>query len=242
MRFLFSLLATLTSLAMLVVGTLFFASLTVLTVWIPPRGSTMNWCARTWSKLWLTASWIRVETERAPELDPAADYIFLANHASWFDIPALLTTLPGRVRFAAKRGLFQVPIFGAALKAGGFIPVDRGDKKRAREALAAAEEGLATGGSMLFFPEGTRSSDGRLSPFQRGGFLLALKTGLPIVPVGVEGSFRIMPKGPFWVRPGRIVVRYGAPKDVSVYGLRGRKELVDDVRREIGELASVQLR
>lgn len=241
MRFLISLFATLTSLVALAVGTLFFATLTVLTVWIPPRGSTMNWCARVWSRLWLAASWIRVEAEFPPELDPAADYVFLANHASWFDIPALLTTLPGRVRFAAKRGLFQIPIFGAALRAGGFIPIDRGDKKRAREALAAAEAGLATGGSFLFFPEGTRSADGDLYPFQRGGIRLALRAGLSVVPVGIEGSFRVMPKGLYWVRPGKIIVRYGAPIEAAPYGLAGRKELTEAVRREVGELAKVRL-
>ncbi|MCB1033604.1 MAG: 1-acyl-sn-glycerol-3-phosphate acyltransferase [Acidobacteria bacterium] len=242
MRFIVSLVATLTSLTALVVGTLLFATLTLLTVWIPPRGSSITWCARTWARLWLAASWIRVESERPPDLVPQGDYVFLANHASWFDIPALLVTLPGRVRFAAKRGLFQVPIFGWALKAGGFIPVDRGDKKRAREALAAAQEGLASGGSMLFFPEGTRSSDGRISPFQRGGFLLALKAERPVVPVGIEGSFGVMPKGPFWVRPGLIRLRYGSPRDPSGYGLRGLKDLVDDVRREVGELAGAELR
>ena len=242
MRFAVRLATTISSFVTLVVGSIIFASLTLLTVWIPPRGSTMVWCGRTWSRLWLAASWIRVEAEAAEPLDPDGDYVFLANHASWFDIPALLTTLPGRVRFAAKRGLFQIPVFGWALAAGGFIPVDRHDRKRAQSALSAAREGLAAGGSMLFFPEGTRSDDGRILPFQRGGFLLALKTELPIVPVGIEGSFRRMSKGLFWVRPGLIRVRYGAPVDVGAYGLKGRKRLVDDVRRSIGELANCQLR
>ncbi len=242
MRFILSLVATLISLVALVVLALIFATLTLLTVWIPPRGSSITWCARTWGRLWLAASGIRVETSWEEGLDPKGDYIFLSNHASWFDIPALLMTLPGRVRFAAKRGLFQIPIFGWALAAGGFIPVDRHDRKRAQAALTAAQVGLAEGGSMLFFPEGTRSEDGRILPFQRGGFLLALKTGLPIVPVGVEGSHKAMRKGVFWVRPGRIHVRYGAPVDVTSYGLKGRKRLVLDVRLAIARLANCQLR
>lgn len=242
MRSILSFVATVTSFVVLVIATIIFATLTLLTVWIPPRGSSMTWCARTWSRIWLLASGIRVEAQYAEGLDPAGDYVFLANHASWFDIPALLTTLPGRVRFAAKRGLFQIPVFGWALKAGGFIPVDRHDRKRAQSAISAAREGLAEGGSMLFFPEGTRSDDGQILPFQRGGFLLALKTELPIVPVGIEGSHRAMPKGIFWVRPGRIQVRYGAPVDVQSYGLRGRKQLVDDVREHISLLANCRLR
>jgi len=172
-----------------------------------------------------------------PKVDPGEGYVFLANHCSWYDIPALLSTLPGRVRFAAKRGLFQVPILGWAMKSGGFLPVDRKDRSRAREAFAIAVEELSTGGSVLFFPEGTRSPTGELLPFQRGGFLLALKSGLRVVPVGVQGSFEVMPRSTFWVRPGRIQINFGEPLDPEEYGLRGRKALMEDVRRQIDELS-----
>ena len=238
MSILRSAVATVVGFSVLLVGTIVFGLAAILTAWIPPAGATMTWCARTWSRCWLAASGVRVRVNRSPEVRPGEGYVFLANHCSWYDIPALLSALPGRVRFAAKRGLFQIPILGWAMKSGGFLPVDRQDRSRAREAFAVAVEELRTGGSVLFFPEGTRSLDGELLPFQRGGFLLALKSSLPVVPVGVQGSLQVMPRSRFWVRPGLIQVSLGEPLDPADYGLRGRKKLMDDVRRRIGELSA----
>ena len=127
----------------------------------------------------------------------------MANHQSLFDIPALLASLPGETKFLAKSSLFRIPIFGWALSAGGFVPIDRSDRSTARESFAAAIAALARGVSVLIFPEEARSLDGRVLPFQRGGFLLALKSGLPIVPVGIEGAFEVQPRRSFLIRPGR---------------------------------------
>ncbi len=234
-----SILATASGLTALVLATLLFGLGAILTAWIPPRGRAMAWCARNWSRCWLWSSGVRLEVERDPALDPGGSYVFLANHASWMDIPALLASLPGEVRFAAKRSLFRIPIFGWALAAGGFIPVDREDKSRAREMLSAALAGLAHGGSALFFPEGTRSPDGQLLPFQRGGFLLALKSGLPVVPVGISGSRAVMPRQGLAIHPGTIRLRYGAPIATAELGLRGRQELMAAVRDQIERLAGL---
>jgi 1-acyl-sn-glycerol-3-phosphate acyltransferase len=234
--------ATIAGYTVLLFGTITFGLAAVMTAWIPPPGATMTWCARTWSRCWLAASGVRVRASLPPEVEPGEGYVFLANHCSWYDIPALLSSLPGRVRFAAKRGLFQVPFLGWAMKSGGFLPVDRQDRSRAREAFAVAVEELGSGGSVLFFPEGTRSPDGQLLPFQRGGFLLALKSGLRVVPVGVRGSFEVMPRSSFRVRPGVIHVRFGEPLDPAEYGLRGRKELMEEVRRRIEGLTEPAIR
>lgn len=227
------LLASVGGYTVLAVGTIVFGLTAIATAWIPPRGATMTWCARWWARCWLAASGVRVEAEIPAEVAEGEGFVFLANHCSWYDIPALLSVLPGRVRFAAKQGLFQIPVLGWAMKSGGFIPVDRQDRSRAREVFATAIGELQSGGSILFFPEGTRSPQGRLLPFQRGGFLLALKSGLAVVPVGIEGSYRVMPRSTWWVKPGRVRIRMGAPMDPAAYGLRGRAQLMEAVRRQV---------
>jgi len=161
----------------------------------------------------------------------------MANHQSLFDIPVLLATLPGQTRFMAKQGLFRIPIFGWALSAGGFIPVDRQDRSRAKEAFASAVARLQAGASVLVFPEETRSLDGRLLAFQRGGFLLALKSGLPIVPVGIAGTLAVQGKRSFLIHPGEVSVRYGAPIAMTGFDLRQKRELLLIVRDRIAQLA-----
>ena len=168
---------------------------------------------------------VRVEVRSIPSSSRAKSYVFLANHQSLFDIPVLLATSPGQVRMMAKRSLFLIPLFGWALKAGGFIPVDRADRSTARQSFSSAFARLREGTSILLFPEGTRSLDDTLLPFQRGGFLLAMKSGLPIVPVGIQGTRAIQRQGSLAIRPGTVVVTYGAPIDPAAYGVRRKREL-----------------
>ena len=115
----------------------------------------------------LATSGVRVEARRETPLEPGQGYVFMANHQSLFDIPVLLTTLPGETRMMAKRGLFQVPVFGWALRAAGFIPVDRGQREAARQSFAAALQCLESGASVLLVPEETRSRDGELLPLMQ---------------------------------------------------------------------------
>lgn len=223
-------------------GTVVMSLLTVLTgPWSRRRGGAV-FSARVWSRCLLAAGAVKVEVEVDPALASwtgDTGFVFVANHQSYFDIPALYATVPEPVLFAAKRSLFRIPVFGWALAAGGFVPVDRADPRRGKDAFALAGERLRRGSSVLFFPEGTRSPDGRLGRFLRGGFLLALKHDLPIVPVGISGAFEVMPRGTLVVRPGTIRIRYGAPVNPAEYGIQGRRRLVDDVRRTIAGLADL---
>jgi 1-acyl-sn-glycerol-3-phosphate acyltransferase len=154
-----------------------------------------------------------------------------------YDIPALLASLPQRTQFLAKKSLFRIPFFGWGLRLGAFVPVDREDRRRARESFTAAADRLAAGDSVLVFPEETRSPDGALLPFKKGGFLLALKSGLPIVPVGIRGTFAVRRRGSLKISPSRIEVRYGGPIEVASYGVKQREDLMAEVRRRIAELA-----
>ncbi len=221
----------------LVVLTLGFALVASIFGWLGPRGAVFFRLARVWTWLWLKTSGVKVTAHFAQPLDPQRGYVFMANHQSWYDIPALITTLPGAARFLAKKGLFQLPIVGWAMQAGAFIAVDRQDKSTARDTFATAARSLADGHSVLLFPEETRSPDGQLLPFKKGGFLLALKSQLPIVPVGIAGTRAVRPKGSCRIRPGPVTVHYGRPLDPAAFGLRGRDELMAVVRSQIAELA-----
>ena len=234
-------LATFTGNLFLVIASLILGIITILVGWIPPRGKWAFGVMRIWSTGLLAASGVRVEVRYAPELEPGRSYVFLSNHRSLFDIPVLIATSPGQIRMVAKRSLFLIPVFGWGLKAGRFIPVDRADRSTAGRTFAQAAERLREGTSILMFPEGTRGMTDVLLPFQRGGFLLALKSGLPIVPVGIRGSRAVQPKGSWAIRPGTITVSYGAPLDPAAYGLRRKGELTNEVRARIAELAGLEV-
>lgn len=227
---------TITGNLYLMFGTCVMSILAILVSWVPPRGNAVFGVARLWSRGLLFFSGARLDAAGGEGLKGAASYVFMSNHQSMYDIPALLASLPVQTRFLAKRSLFKIPIFGWAIALGGFISVDRSDRSRARESFAAAVEQLKRGASTLVFPEGTRSLDGRLSKFERGGFLLALKSGLAIVPVGIHGSLAVRKRGSLVVRPGRIGVRYGQPIEVERYGIRGRAELESVVRERLADL------
>jgi 1-acyl-sn-glycerol-3-phosphate acyltransferase len=233
-------LATLTGNLFLVTGSLVLGLVTVAVGWLPPRRRWAFAVTRLWSAGLLAASGVRLVVRRSPELNPAASYVYLANHQSLFDIPALLRAVPGRFRFVAKQSLFRIPVFGWALSAAGFVSVDREDRTAARQSLAAAEERLRSGGSILLFPEGTRSTTNTLLPFKRGGFLLALRTGLPVVPVGIRGTRAVQPRGRHSIQPGVVEVRCGAPIDVTQFGIRRKRELIAEVRRQLAELAGME--
>lgn len=220
----------------LVVGSLVFAVLSLVVATIPPRGHWVFWCARWWARGVLLTSGVRLAVSREAAAD-GGPVVYMANHQSLYDIPALLASVPGQTRMLAKRSLFRIPIFGWAMKAGGFIAIDREDRSKARDSFAQAVKRLQRGISAVVFPEGTRSATGRLGSFQRGGFLLALKAGLPIVPVGIEESRSIRPKGGWAVRPRTLPVRYGSPIDPAAFGLRDKRALAAAVRAEIARLA-----
>lgn len=235
-----SLVATITGNGYLVLGSIFFATLCCLFGWIPlpHRSRAFYPIVRVWSRLLLWSSGVRLHCEQQVPLDRDATYVVLCNHQSLFDIPVLLATLPVAARFMAKRELFKIPLFGWGLRVGGFIPVERGSKS-AGESFRAGVERLQNGQSVLLFPEETRSLDGNLLPFKRGGFLLAQKAGVPVVPVGIHGSIDVRERNSFRIHPGEVWVRYGAPIDSRAV-LREKGSLLQVARQKIAELAGVE--
>jgi 1-acyl-sn-glycerol-3-phosphate acyltransferase len=179
---------------------------------------------------------VRVTKEGGDDLTPSAPYIFACNHQSQFDIPVLHGFLGHDFRWLAKKELFQVPIWGAAMRAAGYIAIDSSQGREALRSLSAAAAEVAAGKSVVIFPEGTRSPDGRLGDFKAGGMQLAIKAGVPIVPVAIKGTHRVLPKGKLLVTPGEVTVRVGAPMEVKGCRPREKHDLALQVRARVADM------
>jgi 1-acyl-sn-glycerol-3-phosphate acyltransferase len=196
--------------------------------WLPMWMARRLWAP---SCLWLAGC--RVQAEPLPAL-PAGPLIFASNHESALDIWVLVRLLPRIVRFLAKAELFRIPVFGWYLRLGGHVPVNRGRRGQAIAALRAAAARVRAGSSLIVFPEGTRSRDGRVQPFKQGPFALALEAGVPVVPVAVSGSGAVTPSGLIAVWPGTIRVAVGEAIDPARFP--DRAALLGAVRARIIEL------
>jgi 1-acyl-sn-glycerol-3-phosphate acyltransferase len=175
---------------------------------------------------------IRVQVDWRAPLDPAQHYVFLSNHVSNLDPPVLFPLLPERTVAFLKRSLMKIPVLGYGMRLAGFIPVDRdGRVESAAESVDAAARALASGVHVLSFVEGTRSRDGRLQPFKKGPFFLAMKSGAPVVPVSIYGTESMMRKGSLKIHPGTAHVVFHAPLDPRNYA--NREELMAAARQAI---------
>jgi 1-acyl-sn-glycerol-3-phosphate acyltransferase len=194
---------------------------------------------RIWSWIILKVSGIQVKVEGLSRLQSGKAYIFMANHQSNIDIPVLIHALPKfQLRWLAKRELVFIPVFGWALWASRHIIVDRASRSEAVATLRTAKQRLQAGVSVVVFPEGTRSPDGRLLPFKRGGFIMALKMQAPIVPVAIKGSGSLLPKGDWRLRTGQIEVVVEGPVSVEEYDLKNVGHLVNRVQGVLGSSLS----
>lgn len=216
-----------------VLTTILLGSLGIVLCLLLPGGAALMPIARLWSRLVMTTYRVKWRAVYKQDFDRALPHIFVANHQSQFDIPALVLSMPVDFRIVAKRELLYIPIFGWALWLAGFIFIDRSDRDRAIRRLDRAVRIVRRGTSVVVFAEGTRSPDGRLLPFKKGGFVLALKAGVPIVPVSIRGGRAILPKGSLRVRPGTIEVVFGAAVPTSGYTLETKETLIAAVRDRI---------
>jgi 1-acyl-sn-glycerol-3-phosphate acyltransferase len=171
---------------------------------------------------------IRVRVEGLENI-PLSVCIFAANHISNVDPIAFVPAIPRRVSVLLKSELFRIPILSTAMHLAKFVPVNRADKEAAVASVNVALGVLKEGLSLAVYPEGTRSPDGRLKPFKKGTFALAIEAGVPIVPVSISGAQHLMRKGEWTMRPGEIVVRFGPSVDASQYTMERRMELLERV-------------
>jgi 1-acyl-sn-glycerol-3-phosphate acyltransferase len=175
---------------------------------------------------------VRVRTEGTENIPPGV-CVFAANHVSNLDPPAVLVGIPRRISFLAKREVFKVPVVRTAMRLGKIVPVDRADRADAVASIDQAVAVMRDGISFFVFPEGTRSKDGSLKAFKKGTFVMAIRAGVPVVPVSILGSRERMPKGKFSTVPGEILLRFGAPIDSTQYAVDERGELLERVRAAV---------
>ncbi len=202
-------------------------------------GNAVHLIARFWGKAILVVNRTRVDVNGLSNIVPGQSYIFMANHQSNFDIPVLLGCLPVQFRWLAKAELFKIPVFGRAMRGAGYIPIDRFNQESAFESIRQAAGKIKNGVSVMIFPEGTRSLDGHIQAFKKGGFVMAVDSGVPIVPIVIRGTREIMPKGRLRIDPGNVRMEIKAPIATSGYTRDTKQGLMEHVRsvicKELGD-------
>jgi len=197
------------------------------------RGRWQHACARLWSWLILTTSGIRTRVEGTENLLPQNTAIYCANHQSAMDVPILFVNLPVQFRFVAKRSLFKLPFLGWHLKRSGHIPVDRGRPRDGVRSLDDAAEKIRAGSSVVLFPEGHRSRDGKMGPFRSGSFYLAIKSGVPVVPITLNGTRAVLKPDTYHVRAGQTEMIVHPPIPTHMLKREDVEALSEKVRAEI---------
>jgi 1-acyl-sn-glycerol-3-phosphate acyltransferase len=182
-----------------------------------------------WNGVRLTG--VRVKTVGLDKLDPARTYIFMSNHVSNVDPPITIPLIPKRTSVMVKKELFNYPILGRAMRMGSLVPVDRGNRDAGIESVRAAKQVVQQGLNMTIYVEGKRSFDGKLLPFKKGPFYLAMECGVPVVPITITGTHDVMPKGRFAIRPGTVTVKFHPPIEPEDFG--SREGLMEKVRAVI---------
>lgn len=214
-------------------GTLPLATATLVVAAISSASPLIEKIIQRWARLMLWSAGIELRVENVENVDPKQRYILVANHYSYYDIPCIFVAIPQPIRFMAKVSLFKIPFFGWAIGRAGFIPIDRKNRRTAVKSFDIAAGRIRKGNTIVVFPEEGRSRERAMRPFQRGGFLLAMKSGLPILPVAIDGTFDVFPARAKRVRPGRVTIRVGTPIPTEGVSVRDKGDLAEEARAQI---------
>ena len=218
-----------------VLTTIFWGLAAILTSFFTRTGNPVHIIARIWARGILLASRIKVTVNGLANIDPGQSYVYMANHQSNFDIPVLLAHLPVQFRWLAKAELFKIPIFGRAMRGAGYVKIDRFNQESAFESIKEAGSRMKNGVSVMIFPEGTRSRDGKIRPFKKGGFIMAVDSGVPIVPVIMQGTRSIMEKSSLKINTGEVTMNIATPIATAGFTRDNKDDLIDSVRTAICE-------
>ena len=216
-----------------VVITAFMSFWSVVFSFFPNADNKIHRVANLWAKFLLLICNIKVKVIGKENLLHGKPQIFMANHQSDFDILIALAYIPVQFRWIAKKELFNIPFFGAAMRSAGYIEIDRHNQEKALQSIDEAALRIRKGKSIMTFPEGTRSRDGEIKAFKQGAFHLAINSGVSIVPVSIIGSGRIMPKRSVKIKSGQIKLVIGEPIEVKSFDIEKRFELIKKVRDSI---------
>ena len=232
--FIFTLTFYVVRLLLIIVLTMILATLTTLAGLFDPHGKFVYGINKLWTWAILRAGGVKLKITGLEKLDPRRPYIFMVNHQSNVDIPILVQSLPRfQLRWIAKRELLWVPFFGWAMWATKHITVDRANPLNAVKSLRRAKQRIAAGISVVVFPEGTRSRDGQVQRFKKGGFLLAVESNTEIVPIAIKGSRDLLPSGAWRLRSGTVEVVVDQPVSIAGYRPGNLRLLSDQVRQTI---------
>jgi len=221
-------------LAVLIPLTFLFSVSAIISTLFDSSGRAYAWHARLWSRLGLAMNGVTVNITGTEHL-PDGPVIFMSNHQSNFDIFSLLAAMPRQIHWIAKKELFEIPFFGHSMRRGGYIPLDRSDGRKALQSMDEAAATIRQGKSVVLFPEGTRTPDGSLLPFKRGGFILARKAAVPVVPVTINGSGKINPANQIRLYSGNIHITLHPPLVAPTELRRSEAEtwMMEAVREQI---------
>jgi 1-acyl-sn-glycerol-3-phosphate acyltransferase len=197
--------------------------------------------ARVWARSLLWVSGVRVKIEGLERIAPDGSYVFVSNHLSYMDTPVVLANIPVQFRFLAKRGLFQIPLLGTHLARAGHIPVPRDNARAAVKTMTTAAQVIRERSiSLLVFPEGGRSHGGELAAFKEGAAYIAIRAGVPLVPIALKGTREVLPFGSGQVRSGSVTMRIGEPILTAQAHLRDRERITSELRERIVSLLEDQ--
>lgn len=218
-----------------ILSTLVLGILAIIISLFSRTGNIVHLIARIWGRGILLVSRIRVTVQGLAHIEPLRSYIYMSNHQSNFDIPVLLAHLPVQFRWLAKAELFKIPIFGRAMRGAGYVSIDRFNRESAFKSINEAAAKMKDGVSVMIFPEGTRSLDGNIRPFKKGGFVMAVDTGVPIVPIILQGTRPIMDKSSLRINTGEVTLQIEKPIDTTGFTRENKDHLMELVRSVICE-------
>lgn len=219
-----------------VVVTIPLASAVIVVALVRSTSPLVDRIIRLWARSLVHAAGIDLRIERPETIERDRRYILVANHYSYFDIPCVLAAIDQPIRFMAKVSLFKIPIFGWSLARAGFIPIDRKNRRTAVKSFDLAAERIRKGNTIVIFPEEGRSRERTMRQFQRGAFLLAIKSELPMIPMAIDGTYDVFRVGAKHVTPGPVTIRVGTPIATEGTTLRDKERLATEARAQIEQM------
>jgi len=227
---------------LIIVATIMFGAMSLVVSFFDPTRHKQNAMARAWARTLLAVSRVKVRVEGLEKIKEDGSYVFVSNHLSYMDTPVALANIPVQFRFLAKRGLFQIPFLGWHLARAGHIPVPRGDARAAVKTMTLAAQVVREQKiSLLIFPEGGRSRKGEMRPFMEGAAYIAIRAGVPLVPIGLQGTREVLPYGSGNIRGGPVILRIGDPIPTDQATIRDRLHLTELMRERIIKLVEQNL-
>lgn len=222
---------------LIILATAVYGTISLAASLFDATGRAQHRVACAWARMLLRIGGVKVRVEGVGNIASGGSYVFVSNHLSFMDIPAALPHIPVQFRFLAKKGLFKVPFIGYHLQRAGHIPVHRGDARASLKTMAEAAGIVRDRGvSVLVFPEGGRAP-ARMREFKEGAAYIAIKAGVPVVPVGLSGTREILPMGSLLVRPGEVVLRIGEPIPTAGMSAHDRHALTRRIQAQVLDLA-----